>query len=178
VDIRVVAATNRSLEDEVAAGRFRQDLFYRLNVIEIHVPPLRARRDDIPYLTAAFVAEFSARFGKSLTEVSLGAKRLLHDAPWPGNIRELRNVLERACILSEGRVLTEREVLAALGGSRLPATDVVLTARPVAVAAPSLDRSTIERALQGVGGNMSAAAKQLGVSRRALYRRLDGLGLR
>jgi DNA-binding NtrC family response regulator len=178
VDIRVVAATNRSLEAEVGAGRFRQDLFYRLNVIEIHVPPLRARRDDIPYLTAAFVAEFSARFGKSLTEVSLGAKRLLHDAPWPGNIRELRNVLERACMLSEGRVLTEREVLAALGSSRPPAEGVVATSRPVAVAAPSLDRGTIEHALQGVGGNMTAAAKHLGVSRRALYRRLDGLGLR
>ena len=182
VDIRIIAATNRRLLDDVADGRFRQDLYYRLNVIEIVLPPLRERRGDIPYLTATFIKEFSKRFSKPVRGVSPGAERLLHDAPWPGNIRELRNVLERACILSEGRVLSESEVLAALGGGHhrapAPVTAAAATAREPAEAVPELDRKTIEQALQQVGGNRSAAAKRLGVSRRALYRRLDAFGLR
>ena len=181
VDVRVIAATNRRLPDEVAAGRFRQDLYYRLNVVEIPLAPLRERRDDITYLTAAFVKEFAGRFQKRVGGLSPGAERLLFNAPWTGNIRELRNVIERACMLSDGRILSEREVLTALGG-----------ARPAAVVAPSngssphdddevapeLDRTTIEQALQQVGGNRSAAARKLGISRRALYRRLDTFGLR
>src|SRR6185436_5142666 len=116
VDVRVIAATNRNLSDEVAAGRFRQDLYYRLNIVEIALPALRDRPEDIPYLSAAFVKEFSTRFGKALVGIGPGAERLLQNAPWPGNVRELRNTLERACMLSEGHILSEREVLAALGG--------------------------------------------------------------
>ena len=182
VDIRIIAATNRRLVDEVAAGRFRQDLYYRLNIIEIVLPPLRERRGDTPYLTARFIEEFSKRFGKPLGGVSPSAERLLHNAPWPGNIRELRNVLERACMLSEGRVLSESEVLAALGGGHFrapaPGATAAATAPQPSEAVPELDRRTIEQALQHVGGNRSAAAKQLGLSRRALYRRLDAFGLR
>jgi len=179
IDVRVIAATNRTLADEVAAGRFRQDLYYRLNVVEIPLVPLRERREDIPYLTAAFVKEFAARFGKPLTGVSRGAERLLHDAPWPGNIRELRNIIERACMLSDGRILSEREVLTSLGGSRpaTPTHSAAAAPRPPAEPVP-LDRHAIEQALQQVGGNRSAAARVLGISRRALYRRLDALGLR
>jgi two-component system response regulator HydG len=180
VDVRAIAATNRLLVEEVAAGRFRQDLYYRLNVVEITLAPLRERRDDIPYLTAAFLKEFAKRFEKPLTGLSPGAERLLHDAPWPGNIRELRNVLERACMLSEGRILSEREVLAALGGGQRLAPSAARPA-PAEVAAtqePELDRRQIEQVLQQVGGNRSAAARLLGVSRRALYRRLDTFGLR
>ena len=182
VDIHVIAATNRRLIDEVAAGRFRQDLYYRLDIVEIVLPSLRERRGDIAYLTATFIEEFAKRFSKPLGGVSPGAERLLHDAPWPGNIRELRNVLERACMLSEGRVLSESEVLAALGGghSRAPASGATAAtaAQQPPEAAPELDRRTVEQALQQVGGNRSAAAKRLGVSRRALYRRLDAFGLR
>jgi two-component system, NtrC family, response regulator HydG len=178
VNVRTIAATNRDLMAEVAAGRFRQDLYYRLNVVEIHLPPLRLRRDDIQYLTAAFVKEFAARFAKPLAGVSPGAERLLHDAPWPGNIRELRNVIERACMLSEGRILSERDLLAALGGARRVAPPPVLPPARDAEAAPELDRETVEHALQRVGGNRSAAARLLGISRRALYRRLDTFGLR
>ncbi|OFW48777.1 MAG: hypothetical protein A3G77_14765 [Acidobacteria bacterium RIFCSPLOWO2_12_FULL_68_19] len=179
VDVRVVAATNRRPLDEVAAGRFRRDLYYRLNVVEIGLPPLRDRREDIPYLTAAFIKEFARRFEKRLVGLSPGAERLLFDAPWPGNVRELRNVIERACMLSEGRVLSEPEVLTALGGRPLERGDA-----PSAPgendedAGPPLDRETVERALQQVGGNRAAAARQLGISRRALYRRLDEFGLR
>jgi DNA-binding NtrC family response regulator len=181
VDVRTIAATNRHLIDEVVAGRFRQDLYYRLNVVEISLPPLRDRREDIPYLTASFVKEFGGRFEKPLQGVSPGAERLLHNAPWPGNVRELRNVLERACMLSDGRMLSERELLSALGG--VPRAVVTPVAAPETRAAeadaePELDRRTIEQVLQQVGGNRSAAARLLGISRRALYRRLDAFGLR
>jgi two-component system, NtrC family, response regulator HydG len=177
VDVRIIAATNRRLGSEVAAGRFRQDLFYRLNVVEIALEPLRGRREDIPYLTAAFIKEFSRRFEKPLVGVSRGAERLLHDAPWPGNIRELRNVIERACMMSEGRMLSEREVLGALGGVR-PARPTSETVGTFSPPEPELDRARIEQALQQVGGNRSAAARVLGISRRALYRRLDSFNLR
>jgi two-component system response regulator HydG len=177
VDVRTIAATNRRLADEVAAGRFRQDLYYRLNVVEIALEPLRQRREDIPYLTAAFIKEFAARFKKPLTGVSLGAERLLHDAPWPGNIRELRNVIERACMLDDTRILSEREVLAALGGIR-PSRAAAPPDAALDDVEPKLDRQTLAQALQKVGGNRSAAARTLGISRRALYRRLDMFGLR
>jgi two-component system, NtrC family, response regulator HydG len=181
IDVRIVAATNRRLPEEVAAGRFRQDLYYRLNVVEIQLAALRERRDDIPYLTAAFVQEFASRFQKRITGLSPGAERLLNNAPWTGNIRELRNVIERACMLSEGRILSEREVLGALGGgtrSAVPAATVEPMPFESDEVMPELDRGTIEHALQQVGGNRSAAARKLGISRRALYRRLDTFGLR
>ncbi len=184
VDLRVIAATNRELSAEVAAGRFREDLFYRLNIIEFRLPPLREHRDDISYLTAAFVKEFSRVFGKSIAGVSPGAERLLHNAPWPGNVRQLRNVIERSCMASEARILTERDVLVALGGGRPPVADTsVLRMSPpymLRPKPPSIDvtREQIEHVLQQVGGNRSAAARLLGISRRALYRRLDSFGLR
>ena len=181
VDVRTIAATNRRLSDEVSAGRFRQDLYYRLNVVDIGLRPLRERREDIPYLTAAFVKEFGERFGKSLTGVSPGAERLLHNAPWPGNVRELRNVIERACMLSEGRILSERDVLSVLGaGAPRPARPraPALPTPGDTPAEPAHNRRTVEQVLQQVGGNRSAAARLLGISRRALYRRLDSFGLR
>ena len=116
--------------------------------------------------------------------MSPGAERLLQNAPWPGNIRELRNVLERACMLSDGRILSERDVLAALGGSQHMATAPAATHAQAPASESSgeplseLDRDKVEQALQQVGGNRSAAARLLGVSRRALYRRLDTFGLR
>jgi two-component system, NtrC family, response regulator HydG len=179
VDVRVVAATNRQLTAEVAAGRFRQDLFYRLNIVEFKLPTLRERRDDITFLTAAFVKEFSKRLDKTIVGVTPGAERLLQNAPWPGNVRELRNVLERACISSDGRMLTERDILSALGTP--PVHRENAPASRAASVGPSLaevTRDRIEQALQQVGGNRSAAARLLGISRRALYRRLDSFNLR
>ena len=125
--------------------------------------------------------EFAARFQKRVNALSPGAERLLHNAPWTGNIRELRNVIERACILSDGRILSEREVLAALGGgARLAAPSAAAELAPLESndVMPEPDRGMIEQALQQVGGNRSAAARRLGISRRALYRRLDTFGLR
>jgi DNA-binding NtrC family response regulator len=184
VDVRVIAATNRQLSSEMAAGRFREDLYYRLNIVEFKLPPLREHRDDIPYLTAAFVKEFATRFEKTLMGVSPGAERLLQNAPWPGNVRQLRNVLERACMASEGRVLTDRDVLSALGGGSPADAGGESTAAESAPRAvlrqPAVehDREQIQQVLQQVGGNRSAAARLLGLSRRALYRRLDTFGLR
>jgi two-component system response regulator HydG len=180
VDVRVIAATNRNLIDEVAAGRFRQDLYYRLNIVEIALPPLRDRPEDIPYLSAAFVKEFATRFKKSLMGISPGAERVLQNSPWAGNVRELRNTLERACMLSEAHFLSERELVSALGAAaRVPQS--MSRSQPAEAAKaplPELNHDTVQDALQRAGGNKSAAARALGVSRRAFYRRLDSLGIR
>jgi DNA-binding NtrC family response regulator len=181
VDVRVVAATNRDLRAEAAAGRFRDDLFYRLSVVELHVIPLRERREDIPYLTAAFVRHFAGQFGKSILGPTPPAERILSTAPWPGNVRELRNVIERICILAEDRFFGEKETLAALnpphgsltgteGGRVEPKGDTHLLA--------DAERDHIARVLKGTAGNKKAAAHLLGLSRRSLYRKLDRLGLR
>src|SRR5207249_8010303 len=115
VDVTVIAATNRDLRAEVAVGRFRGDLFYRLNVVEVELPPLRDRREDIPYLTAAFVGDCAQRMHKPLTGLTPAAERLLLSAPWGGNVRELKNVVERACMLADGNLITEREIEGSLG---------------------------------------------------------------
>lgn len=170
VDVRVIAATNRRLDVEMAAGRFRSDLYYRLNVVEITVPPLRERSEDIPYLTAAFVRRFSQAFDKAITGLTEAAEERLVQWPWPGNVRELRNVIERACLLCEGHLLTEGDLARSL--SERPA------AVPVAVpddepAGPPPDADAVAAALDGTGGNKSLAARRLGISRRALYRLID-----
>jgi DNA-binding NtrC family response regulator len=178
-DVRVVCATSRSLEVEVAAGRFRSDLLYRLNVVQITLPALRDRREDIPYLTAAFLREFGQRFGKAVSGLALPAARRLGDASWPGNIRQLRNVLERACILADGPVLTEQAITACLRQSPahaapFPADD---HADESDQALSSLERQHIMKVIAETGGNKARAARQLGLSRRALYRRLERYGL-
>ena len=177
VDVVVIAATNRDLRADVAAGRFRGDLFYRLNVVELTLPPLRERREDIPYLTAAFMGDCATRMHKPLTATTPGAERLLMNAAWDGNVRELRNVVERACMLADGSLLTEREINASLGPSAHSAR-AALDASPAPAAPPSsalhdVERGHIVDVLRRVNGNRMAAAKVLGISRRALYRRLD-----
>jgi transcriptional regulator with GAF, ATPase, and Fis domain len=105
VDVRIVATTNRDLEEEVRQGRFRQDLYYRLNVFPITVPPLRQRRDDIPLMVQAFVDRYSRKLGKQITTISKETMQMLQDYPWPGNVRELESIIERAVILCTGPVL-------------------------------------------------------------------------
>jgi len=181
VSVHVIAATNRNLLDEVAAGRFRQDLYYRLNVVEIATPALRDHPEDIPYLVAAFVKEFAARFRKSLIGISPGAERVLQNSPWLGNVRELRNTLERACMLSESHLLSERELVAAMGAalrSRPAPTASLQPSSGLPPAAAELTPDSLREALALAGGNKSQAARALGLSRRALYRRLETLGIR
>ena len=171
VDVRVIAATNRRLDGEVAAGRFRSDLYYRLNVVEITVPPLRERSEDIPYLTAAFVRKFARDFARPITGLTAAAEERLSRWSWPGNVRELRNVIERACLLCEGHLLTEADLSRSL------------TERPAAAAVPEDEpdgpppgRDEVRTALDMSGGNKSLAARRLGISRRALYRLIDKYG--
>jgi DNA-binding NtrC family response regulator len=184
VDVHVIAATNRDLRAEVAAGRFRSDLYYRLNIVEVKAPPLRERREDIPYLTAAFVRQSSERLRKSVLGVTPGAERVLAAAQWEGNVRELRNMIERACILADGEFITEREL--GVTAATLPPVH----GSPAAVRTDpgsaidrngdllvTVERDHIQRALVRAGGNKKAAAKMLGLSRRALYRRLERLDL-
>jgi len=185
VSVHVIAATNRDLRAEVAAGRFRSDLFYRLNIVEVKLPPLRDRREDIPYLTAAFVRETSERLQKPLAGLSPGAERVLGGAAWEGNVRELRNVLERACILADGDFITEKELAismppVAYAGARV--VTAAASARDAAAAGGedllvNVEREHIQRALLRAQGNKKAAARMLGLSRRALYRRLERLDL-
>jgi two-component system response regulator HydG len=180
VDVRVVAATNRDLRAECSNGRFREDLFYRLNVVELTVMPLRDRHEDIPYLTAAFVQHFATQFGKAILGPTPAAERILLTAAWPGNVRELRNLLERICILSEDRFFTEKELLAGLNGAS--STPRAQAFAPEKKASQHLladaEREHIAKVLRDSSGNKKAAAVLLGVSRRSLYRKLDRLGLR
>ncbi|MBA2356685.1 MAG: sigma-54-dependent Fis family transcriptional regulator [Acidobacteria bacterium] len=197
VDVQVIAATNRELDDECEQGRFRLDLFYRLNVVEVRVPALRERRDDVVYLANHFMRATATRLAKSLSGLTAGAERLLREANWPGNVRELRNVLERACLMAEGHLIGELDVRASLPQPRRVPVPMVTAARAAAPApmvgtqrpsAPreddddmeplsEMEREHIVRALQRAGGNKKAAATLLGVSRRALYRRLERLDL-
>src|SRR5437867_4566277 len=177
VDVAVIAATNRDLRTEVAAGRFRGDLYYRLNVVDVTLPPLRDRREDIPYLTAAFLRECCERVGKQFGGLTPSAERILLNARWDGNVRELKNAVERACLLAEGSMISERELGVALQ------TDAPILVRPPVPAGPAehfmtpplhldtLEREHIVEVLRQARGNRMAAAKLLGISRRALYRR-------
>ncbi len=192
VDTQVIAATNRDLRAEVQAGRFRSDLFYRLNIVEIRLPPLRERREDIPLLIETFIHDCATRWNKTLSGLTEGAERILVEARWDGNIRELRNVVERACLLADGATVTETDVLSCMppdtplsahtGREHLamqpatpqPSVPAVETEPPLL---STVEREHILRALQHARGNKKAAAKLLGVSRRALYRRLERLGL-
>ena len=181
VDVRIVAATNRDLRWEVATGRFRGDLFYRLAVIEIRIIPLRERHEDIPYLSAAFLRACAARLNRTLNGFTPAAERVLQRAAWPGNIRELRNVIERACILSDGRILSEREITTAMSTQTLQ-RDVPVPTAGVSDDDPNLlsnaQRDHVERVVSQAGGNKTAAARMLGISRRSVYRRLGPRGPR
>jgi len=183
VDVHVLAATNRDLLAEVAAKRFRSDLYYRINVVELAVPPLRERREDIPYLVAAFVREAAGRLRKSLLGLTPAAERQLMTRAWDGNVRELRNMIERACILADGAWVTERELkqgtgrtLATLSAGIAPSTSVAF---PEAddISLSARERDHIRHVLERSGGNKMAAARMLGLDRRTLYRRLDRYGL-
>jgi DNA-binding NtrC family response regulator len=179
VDVHVLAATNRDLRAEVASGRFRNDLLYRLNVIELNLPPLREHREDIPYLTAAFVREFSERLGKPLGGLAAEAEGALVSARWDGNVRELRNVVERACILTEGEIITKRELAGMVTDSADQPSGPARLAGQAAAENPAegllshVERDHIVRVLERTNGNKKAAAQVLGISRRRLYRYLE-----
>ena len=180
--LQIIAVSRRDLRASVASGGFRRDLHERLGQVVLHVRPLRDRREDIPYLAAHFVREFSHEFQRSVRGLTVGAERSLVSAPWPGNVRELRNVLEQACLLSEGDLITEREVADAgvepveePGRGRVPAAfpRQAERVRPPLAPQAAIEREYVLRALQQAGGNKKVAANMLGLSRRAFYRRLE-----
>jgi two-component system response regulator HydG len=179
VDVRLIAATNRDLRDEVAAGRFRSDLYYRLNVADINLPPLRHRREDIPYLTASFLRGFAHKFNKTFAGLTPAAERMLADAPWQGNVRQLRNVLDRACMLADGEVVTEADLAGIMEPTvpSAPKVSALLMGTPVPAPLREIEREHIVRTLEQVRGNKAVAARLLGVSRRAFYRQLERHGL-
>jgi DNA-binding NtrC family response regulator len=177
IDVRLVAATNRDLRTEVEAGRFRSDLYYRLNIAQVNLPPLRERREDIPYLTSAFVRAFSQRFDKLLTGVTMGAERLLVDAPWEGNVRQLRNVIEHGCMLAEGEFVSERDLGGALQAAPVKSRARLVSRRDETLPLQAIEREHIIKTLDEVQGNKAVAARLLGISRRAFYRQLERHGL-
>jgi len=184
VDVRIIAATNKDLLDEIRAGRFREDLFFRLNVIPIHVPPLRERGDDVVLLARHFITEIAREYGRRLKQLTPEAEAVLHAFRWPGNVRELRNVIERVMIMVPGEQISAAD-LAFLGvsspahvrgvgaASLLPASEVL----PLYSARDDWEREYIRAALAACDGNISRTADVLGVERSNLYRKMKGLGL-
>ncbi|HWT79099.1 MAG TPA: sigma 54-interacting transcriptional regulator, partial [Candidatus Methylomirabilis sp.] len=166
VDVRVLAATNASLRDEVAAGRFREDLLFRLNTIEIHLPPLRERREDISLLALHFLRQHSQRYRKSLNGFDAGAMQAMLNHSWPGNVRELDHVVERAVLMAEGDTIRASDLgLRAAGRDPSP--------RLEDMSLEEVEGFLIQKTLARFGGNVSQAANALGLSRSALYRRLE-----
>jgi two-component system nitrogen regulation response regulator NtrX len=181
VDVRVIAATNKNLEEEIRKGSFREDLFFRLNVIPFHVPPLRDRREDIPLLARHFIAELSAEYGRRAKELSPEALDLLVSLPWPGNVRELRNIIERLVIMTPGDRIEARHLPAPLLGGVAVAGDgggePLADFPSLAAAREDFERRYIWKKYQDCGGNMSRTAEALQVERSNLYRKMKGYGL-
>ena len=173
VDVRLIAATNRELKSAIEEGSFREDLFYRLNVVNIHLPPLRERKEDIPLLMAAFVKEFSEENGKNIEAIEPKARMILYNYLWPGNVRELRNCIESAVVMSKSSIITvddlpphihsasEQDYLKITAGSTLA----------------DIEREAIRATLVQQNGNKTRAAEALGIGRKTLHRKLQEYGL-
>ncbi len=185
LDAGVIAATNRNLHEEVKQGRFREDLFYRLNVIPLQLPSLRERREDIPALVAHFLDRFSRQFGRRVGGVSAAAMRFIEAYPWPGNVRELRNVLERVVILGTEGTIDASDLPSEVRNATLSSpTSTAATGASAAFVLPpegvdleGVERSLLAQALDRTEGNQSAAARLLGISRYALRYRIEKFGL-
>jgi len=178
IDVRVIAATARDLRCEVEAGRFREDLFYRINVMSIHLPPLRERRGDVPLLIDHFIERFNRKLGKHIQGVSSEAMAILARHDWPGNVRELENVVERAVLLGRDRRIVPQDLPSSLttedvNQDRAPAEDCLSIKR----ASRRLERGLIRRALRLTQGNRSQAARLLEISRPVLLKKIRDYGL-
>jgi len=174
VDVRVVAATNRNLEDEVKAGKFREDLFYRLQVMPIALPPLRERKGDVPLLAKYYIDRFNREFRKRVRGLSAGATEVIQHYGWPGNVRELRNAIERAMLLVEGEML-EPEHFTTLTRT-VAATQFRLP--PDGVNLDEVERQLLTQALERANGNQTQAAQLLGINRDQVRYRIEKFGLK
>jgi two-component system nitrogen regulation response regulator NtrX len=186
VDVRVIAATNKTLEDEIRKGTFREDLFFRLNVIPFRVPPLRERRQDVPLLARHFIRELSAEYGKRPKELASDALDALAAHSWPGNVRELRNTIERLVIMTPGERIEARHLPAGMvaggGASAEPApppggSGLAPDFPSLAAAREDFEKRYIWKKYQECGGNMSRTSEALQVERSNLYRKMKGYGL-
>jgi DNA-binding NtrC family response regulator len=179
VDVRVIAATNKDLEKEIAEERFREDLYYRLSVIPIHLPPLRERRDDIPLLARHFMQEFAREYGRRGKGIDPSAIAALQQYSWPGNVRELRNVIERLIIMVAGSAITSRDLafLDSAAQISLPDDSPATPALRLSEARGRFERDYILRTLAAQDGNISRTAEILGVERSNLYRKMRALGI-
>src|SRR5487761_2540045 len=175
VDVRLVAATNRDLRAALEQGTFREDLYYRLNVVAIDIPPLREHKDDIPALANYFLARFARESGKPLRGITPPAMQLLIDFHWPGNVRELENILERGVTLSSGAMLEAADIHLDLPVQRAAAGSAPVL--PEGVTLEKWEQEIIREALRRAGGNKSQAARALGLSRNALRYRLSQMGV-
>ena len=168
--MRLVAATNKVLIDEVKAGRFREDLFYRLNVVAVTLPPLRNRKGDIPALVSHFVQKYAESYGKSVTGLAAGTLNALLSHSWPGNVRELENAIERAVVLAPGTELTSDDLPPSLCGPR--PLEVAATSLIPGATLAAIEREAILRTLEMVEGSTVRAAEVLGISVRTIQYRL------
>jgi DNA-binding NtrC family response regulator len=182
VDIRLICATNRNLAEMVQQGKFREDLFYRLNVVQLHLPPLRERRDDIPLLAQQFLQKFAGQFKKKARRFSQDAMQALEEHNWPGNVRELENVVQRAVVLSEDQTVDISQLPASMRTSRVA---IALAAGPGAAQLSRsyedevrrFKRSLVLRALRECGWRKAECARTLGVARGYLHRLINQLGI-
>ncbi len=184
VDVRLVAATNRDLRAALEQGTFREDLYYRLNVVPISIPPLREHKEDIPYLVNHFIERFARESGKQISGISPGALKILMDFHWPGNVRELENIIERAVAFSDGTTIDVRDIRLDLSPNRSAAgtgnastTEGAVPFPPDGMTLEQYEDEIIREALRRASGNKSQAARLLGLSRNALRYRLSKLGV-
>ena len=173
IDVRLICATNADIHRLVEEGRFRQDLLYRINTIELHIPPLRERGDDILLLADHFLQRYARKYGKEMRGLTREAKNKLLRYAWPGNVRELQHTLERAVLLGDGSLLRPEDF--PLQPSAIPSAKAAEESRTLNL--EQLEREAVEQALRLSGGNMTRAAEYLGITRFALYRKLEKLGL-
>lgn len=172
VDVRVIAATNRNLEEEIAQGRFREDLFYRLNVVHIQVPPLRDRKDDIPLMLNAFLDEFNRENNKSITGFDSRSRSALYKYDWPGNIRQLRNCVESAVVMCSGNEITLEDLPPTVRG----AAESNVIQVPVGITMAEAEKIIIQQNLASNQGNKTKTADILGIGRKTLHRKLEEYG--
>jgi len=179
VDVRILAATNRNLEDEVKEGKFREDLFYRLNVVTLRIPPLRERQDDIPLLAQHFLEKYAKKNHKQVKGFSPLAMDMLLKYAWPGNVRELENVIERAVILLPDEHITEKELPVTITSSYAEKSEWVAPPPPVAANRPldEVEKEAILATLEDSGGNKSETARRLGINRKTLHKKLKDYGI-
>ena len=169
MDVRVLSATNALLLEEAKAGNFREDLLFRINTVEIHLPALRDRREDIPLLAAHFLNRNRARYRKQVTDFSAAAMQQMMQYPWPGNVRELEHTVERAVLLSRGEEIEPANLAIATGKSAPQSFENM--------SIDDVEALLIRKVLRRCDGNISQAAESLGLSRAALYRRIEKYGL-